>query len=49
MWEVDIDPEERKLAHEARGSIDKNGGADQAADFDDIESDFYDDFVIVER
>jgi hypothetical protein len=40
MWEVDLVPEKRP-------SI--SGKPDQNNDFDDMEGDLYDDFVIIER
>ena len=42
MWEIDIDPEERKQNSEGKPQ-------ESSDEFDDVENGYYDDFVIIER
>ena len=44
MWELDLDKEERKLDSAKEGKDEKD-----KLDFDDLEDDFVDDFVIIDR
>jgi hypothetical protein len=49
MWEADIDKEERKKEIHASSQSDSANGGAGLGDYDDLEQDFVDDFVIIDR